>query len=85
MANINVVVDKPIADGYKLKFRTPCDSTTIEGLEVKYPANNGVGSLIKKFVFNDSLSTSSGLNGAPSVAIYDLLLNLTCLFIISPF
>lgn len=57
MANINVVVDKTIADGYKLKFRTPCDSTMIEGLEVKYPAKNGVGTLIKKFIFKDAHGT----------------------------
>lgn len=54
MANIHVAIDKPITDGCKLKFRTPCDSTTIEGLEVKYPAKNGVGTLIKKFVFKDA-------------------------------
>lgn len=54
MANIHVALDKPISDGSKLKFRTPCDSTTIEGLEVKYPAKNGVGTLIKKFIFKDA-------------------------------
>ena len=57
MANINVVVEKTIADGYKLKFRTPCDSTAIEGLEVKYPAQGGIGTLIKKFVFKDAHGT----------------------------
>lgn len=57
MANINVAVEKTIADGYKLKFRTPCDSTIIEGLEVKYPAKDGVGTLIKKFVFKDAHGT----------------------------
>lgn len=57
MANINVAVQKTIADGYKVKFRTPCDSTTIEGLEVKYPAKNGVGTLIKSFVFKDAHGT----------------------------
>lgn len=57
MANIKVVVEKPIADGYKLKFRTPCGSNAIEGLDVKYPAKNGVGTLIKKFVFKDAHGT----------------------------
>ena len=57
MANIHVSIDKPITDGSKLKFRTPCDSTTVEGLEVKYPAKNGVGTLIKKFVFKDAHGT----------------------------
>ena len=57
MANINVVVGSYIGDGYKVKFRTPCDSTTIEGLEVKYPAKNGIGTLIKKFIFKDAHGT----------------------------
>ena len=57
MANIKVAVEKPIADGYKLKFRTPCGSNAIEGLDVKYPAKNGVGTLIKKFVFKDAHGT----------------------------
>ena len=79
MANINVVVDKPIADGYKLKFRTPCDSTTIEGLEVKYPANNGVGTLIKKFVFKDAHGTElSGVgNLFVSGVMIEVLLDVT--------
>lgn len=54
MANIHVVLDTTISDGSKLKFRTPCDSTEIEGLEVKTPAKNGVGTVIKKFVFKDA-------------------------------
>lgn len=79
MANINVVVDKPIADGYKLKFRTPCDSTTIEGLEVKYPAKNGVGTLIKKFVFKDAHGTElSGFgNLFVSGVMIEVLLDVT--------
>lgn len=54
MANISVVLEKPISDGSKLKFRTPCESTLIEGLEVKTPAKDGVGTVIKKFVFKDA-------------------------------
>lgn len=79
MANINVVVEKPIADGYKLKFRTPCDSTTIEGLEVKYPAKNGVGTLIKKFVFKDAHGTElSGVgNLFVSGVMIEVLLDVT--------
>ena len=57
MANINVVLDKPITDGSKLKFRTPCDSTIIEGLEVKTPAKDGFGAVIKKFIFKDAHGT----------------------------
>lgn len=79
MANINVVVDRPIADGYKLKFRTPCDSTVIEGLDVKYPANNGVGTLIKKFVFKDAHGTElSGVgNLFVSGVMIEVLLDVT--------
>lgn len=54
MANISVVLEKPISDGSKLKFRTPCESTLIEGLEVKTPAKDGIGTVIKKFVFKDA-------------------------------
>ena len=57
MANINVVLDKTVSDGSKLKFRTPCDSNIIESLEVRYPAKNGVGTIIKKFVFKDAHGT----------------------------
>lgn len=79
MANINVVVDKTIADGYKLKFRTPCESTTVEGLEVKYPAKNGVGTLIKKFVFKDAHGTElSGVgNLFVSGVMIEVLLDVT--------
>lgn len=79
MANINVAVDKPIADGYKLKFRTPCDSTVIEGLEVKYPAKDGVGTLIKKFVFKDAHGTElSGVgNLFVSGVMIEVLLDVT--------
>lgn len=79
MANISVVVDKPIADGYKLKFRTPCESTTVEGLEVKYPANNGVGTLIKKFTFQDAHGTElSGVgNLFVSGVMIEVLLDVT--------
>lgn len=54
MANISVVLEKPISDGSKLKFRTPCESTLIEGLEVKTPSKDGIGTVIKKFVFKDA-------------------------------
>ena len=79
MANINVVVDSPISDGSKLKFRTPCDSTVIEGLEVKYPAKNGVGTLIKKFVFKDAHGTElSGVgNLFVSGVMIEVLLDVT--------
>jgi hypothetical protein len=79
MANINVTVNKPIADGYKLKFRTPCESTTVEGLEVKYPAKNGVGTLIKKFVFKDAHGTElSGVgNLFVSGVLIEVLLDVT--------
>lgn len=79
MANIHVVVEKPIADGYKLKFRTPCESTTIEGLEVKYPAKNGVGTLIKKFTFKDAHGTElSGVgNLFVSGVMIEVLLDVT--------
>ena len=79
MANINVVVDRPIADGYKLKFRTPCDSTVIEGLEVKYPAKDGIGTLIKKFVFKDAHGTElSGVgNLFVSGVLIEVLLDVT--------
>lgn len=79
MANIHAVVQKTIADGYKLKFRTPCDSTTIEGLEVKYPAKNGVGTLIKNFVFKDAHGTElSGVgNLFVSGVMIEVLLDVT--------
>ena len=79
MANINIVVDSPISDGSKLKFRTPCDSTVIEGLEVKYPAKNGVGTLIKKFVFKDAHGTElSGVgNLFVSGVMIEVLLDVT--------
>lgn len=72
MANINIVVDKPISDGSKLKFRTPCESTAIEGLEVKYPAKNGVGTLIKKFVFKDAHGTE--LSGVGNLFVRNVMI-----------
>lgn len=79
MANIHVAVEKPIEDGYKLKFRTPCESTTVEGLEVKYPAKKGVGTLIKKFVFKDAHGTElSGVgNLFVSGVMIEVLLDVT--------
>lgn len=79
MANVVVSVEKPISDGNKLKFRTPCDSTTIECLEVKYPAKNGVGTLIKKFVFKDAHGTElSGVgNLFVSGVMIEVLLDVT--------
>jgi hypothetical protein len=72
MAIINAAVDKTIADGYKLKFRTPCDSTIIEGLEVKYPAKDGIGTLIKKFVFKDAHGTE--LSGVGNLFVGGVLI-----------
>lgn len=79
MANINVVAEKPIKDGFKLKFRTPCDSTTIEGLVVKYPVKNGVGSVVKTFVFKDAHGTElSGFgNVFVSGVMIEVLLDVT--------
>ena len=79
MANIVVAVDIPIVDGYKLKFRTPCESTMVEGLDVKYPVKNGVGYAIKKFVFKDAHGTElSGVcNLFVSGVMIELLLDVT--------
>ena len=72
MANVIVEVGKPITDGSKLKFRTPCDSSTIDYLEVKYPANNGVGTLVKKFVFKDAHGTE--LSGVGNLFVGGVLI-----------
>lgn len=72
MANIKVKVDYPISDGTKLKFRTPCESTEVEGLVVTYPIKNGVGNAIKTFVFVDAHGKE--LSGVGNVFTSDVLI-----------
>lgn len=72
MANIKVSIDYPISDGTKLKFRTPCESTEVEGLVVKYPVRDGVGSALKTFRFVDAHGTE--LSGIGNVFTSDVLI-----------
>lgn len=72
MANIKVTIDHPISDGTKLKFRTPCESTEVDGLVVRYPVKNGVGNVVKTFTFVDAHGTA--LSGVGNVFTSDVLI-----------
>lgn len=72
MANIKVKIDYPITDGSKLKFRTPCESTSVEGLVVTYPVKNGVGYAVKNFTFMDA--HGKALSGLGNVFTSDVLI-----------
>lgn len=72
MANIKVSIDYPISDGTKLKFRTPCESTEVEGLVVRYPVRDGVGNAVKTFRFVDAHGTE--LSGIGNVFTSDVLI-----------
>ena len=72
MANIKVTVDYPISDGTKLRFRTPCESTEVESLVVRCPAENGVGNVLKSFVFMDAHGTE--LSGVGNVFASDVII-----------
>lgn len=72
MANIKVTVDYPISDGAKLKFRTPCESTSVEGLVVTYPVKDGVGYAVKSFTFVDAHGTE--LSGVGNVFTSDVMI-----------
>lgn len=74
MANIKVTIDYPISDGTKLKFRTPCESTEVEGLVVKYPIQDGVGSALKTFRFVDAHGTE--LSGIGNVFTSDVMIEI---------
>lgn len=74
MANIKVTIDYPISDGTKLKFRTPCESTEVEGLVVKYPVKDGVGSALKTFRFVDAHGTE--LSGIGNVFTSDVMIEI---------
>lgn len=73
MANIKVTVDYPISDGAKLKFRTPCESTDVEGLVVTYPVKDGVGNVSKTFTFVDA--NGNELSGVGNVFTSDVLIS----------
>lgn len=72
MANIKVKIDYPIGDGAKLKFRTPCESTSVEGLVVTYPVKDGVGYAVKSFTFVDAHGTE--LSGVGNVFTSDVMI-----------
>jgi hypothetical protein len=72
MANIKVTVTHPIADGTKLKFRTPCESTKVDGLIVKAPIKGGIGNAVKTFCFVDAHGTE--LSGVGNVFTSDVLI-----------
>lgn len=72
MANIKVTIDYSISDGTKLKFRTPCESTEVEGLVVTYPIKNGVGYAVKTFTFVDAHGTA--LSGVGNVFTSDVMI-----------
>jgi hypothetical protein len=72
MANIKVKIDYPIGDGAKLKFRTPCESTSVEGLVVTYPIKDGVGYAVKNFTFVDA--HGSELSGVGNVFTSDVMI-----------
>lgn len=71
MANIKVKIDYPISDGAKVKFRTPCESTSVEGLVVTYPIKNGVGYATKTLRFVDAHGKE--LSGLGNVFTTDVL------------
>lgn len=73
MANIKVKIDYPISDGTKLKFRTPCESTAVDGLVVTYPIKNGVGNAVKTFTFVDA--NGKELSGLGNVFSSDVLIS----------
>lgn len=72
MANIKVKIDYPISDGAKVKFRTPCESTSVEGLVVTYPIKNGVGYATKTLRFVDAHGKE--LSGLGNVFASDVLI-----------
>lgn len=72
MANIKVKIDYPISDGTKLRFRTPCESTSVEGLVVTYPVTDGVGYASKTFTFADA--NGNELSGVGNVFTADVLI-----------
>lgn len=72
MANIKVKVDYAISDGTKLRFRTPCESTEVEGLVVTYPIQNGIGYAVKTFSFVDAHGTE--LSGVGNVFTSDVMI-----------
>lgn len=72
MANIKVKIDYPIADGTKLRFRTPCESTSVDGLVVTYPVKDGVGYAVKTFTFADA--NGNELSGLGNVFTSDVLI-----------
>ena len=72
MANIKVKIDYPISDGTKLRFRTPCESTSVEGLVVTYPVKDGVGYASKTFTFADA--NGNELSGVGNVFTADVLI-----------
>ena len=72
MANIKVTVDHPISDGTKLRFRTPCESTEVDGLVVKYPVQDGVGYALKTFSFVDAHGKE--LSGVGNVFASDVMI-----------
>lgn len=74
MANIKVTIDYPISDGTKLKFRTPCESTEVENLIVRYPLKDGIGYAIKTFRFVDAHGKE--LSGVGNVFTSDVMIEL---------
>lgn len=53
MAQIKITLSEPLLDGMDIKFQAPCDCTSITGLIVHYPTEDGdMGD--KSFVFKDA-------------------------------
>ena len=72
MANIKVTLDYPISDGTKLKFRTPCESTEVDGLVVRAPMQDGIGTGVKTFNFVDA--NGNELSGLGNVFASDVII-----------
>ena len=74
MAKIKVEVDYTISDGCEVKFNTPSNSSSIDGLIVYYPDSSGT-TTSKTFIFTDAQGNT--LSNFSTLFNANVLLNVT--------